>query len=317
MFLLVTVCNISWWMIALSTIVPAILGWYLAKLFGNDRNEELQKKIEQLQSELKKCYEKKQVVKTNLVAPKVKFSDAAISAKGEKSNKSSSSKLSGASSKQEPLKKAKPPQKMKKASNVGSITAKAMKYPKLNDNLEIIEGVGPKMREILESNGIKTWSQLATKSPKELRTVLDKYGDRYRIIDPKEWPGQAKLANSNEWSKLITQQESLGGKDGKKSNSKVSKFLVKYGYNKKYKQDDLKAIEGIGPKIAGLLQADGINTWNQLAQTNTDQLNAILEKAGKRYALASPKSWPSQAKLAAEGNFSGLQQLQAKLKGGK
>ena len=94
-------------------------------------------------------------------------------------------------------------------------------------------------------------------------------------------------------------------------------MLIKYGYTKKWKQDDLKAIEGIGPKIASLLNEAGINTWDQLANTKPEHIKAILAKAGKRYALATPHSWPSQAKLAAVGNFGGLEQLQAQLKGGK
>jgi len=172
------------------------------------------------------------------------------------------------------------------------------------------------MKEILYENGIQSWSALASKKPKEIKEILNKYGDRYRIIDPKSWPLQADLANQNLWAKLIATQESEGGRTGQKGSSKVSKLLIRYGYVKKWKQDDLKAIEGIGPKIASLLNQAGINTWHQLATTRTADIQSILDKAGKRYALATPDTWPAQAKLAASGNFGGLEQFQSKLKGG-
>jgi len=169
------------------------------------------------------------------------------------------------------------------------------------------------MSEILIENDIQTWSHLATTTPKALKAVLDKYGDRYRIIDPSNWPDQAGLAKANQWEKLIDIQKD----NSKNSVAKVSKMLIKFGYIKKFKQDDLKAIEGIGPKTAILLNAQGINTWNQLANTKLEVLQKILDEAGKRYKLVKPDSWSAQARLAADGNFSGLEHLQSKLKGGK
>ena len=49
------------------------------------------------------------------------------------------------------------------------------------------------------------------------------------------------------------------------TDSKLEKIMIKLGLIKKWKQDDLKAVEGIGPKIAGLLMDSGIKTWKQLA----------------------------------------------------
>jgi len=60
--------------------------------------------------------------------------------------------------------------------------------------------------------------------------------------------------------------------------------------------DNLKNIEGIGPKIAGLLNEAGITTFAQLSKTNIKDLKAILETAGPRYKMHDPKTWRIQAK---------------------
>jgi len=79
--------------------------------------------------------------------------------------------------------------------------------------------------------------------------------------------------------------------------------------------DDLEVIEGIGPKIAGVLLASGISTFAQLAAADTAHLTEILQAANLR--LASPESWPEQAELAAAGDWDGLKQLQDQLKAGR
>jgi NADH-quinone oxidoreductase subunit I len=82
--------------------------------------------------------------------------------------------------------------------------------------------------------------------------------------------------------------------------------------------DDLKRIEGIGPKIASVLQAAGIKTFAQLADTEADRIKQILEKSDPNLLnLADPTSWPKQARLAAAGKWDALERLQDRLKGGR
>ena len=81
--------------------------------------------------------------------------------------------------------------------------------------------------------------------------------------------------------------------------------------------DDLRKIEGIGPKISGLLHDAGILTFAQLAASEPEQIKQILTDAGPRYQLANPASWPEQAKLAADGDWDGLQELQDRLTAGR
>ena len=80
--------------------------------------------------------------------------------------------------------------------------------------------------------------------------------------------------------------------------------------------DDLKKIEGIGPKIAEIFAEAGINTFAKLAKASQKELKAILEGAGSRYASKNPGSWPKQAKMAAEGKWEELKKWQDETKGG-
>ena len=80
--------------------------------------------------------------------------------------------------------------------------------------------------------------------------------------------------------------------------------------------DDLRKIEGIGPKIAEIFNLAGISTFADLAGTSVKKLTEILTDAGSKYASKNPGTWPEQAKLAAEGNWDELKDLHEKLKGG-
>lgn len=80
--------------------------------------------------------------------------------------------------------------------------------------------------------------------------------------------------------------------------------------------DDLKIVEGIGPKIEGILHETGITTFAQLAAAPVSQLEQIVrEEAGIRVAF--PDTWPEQARLAAAGSWDALEKLQEELKGGR
>ena len=83
------------------------------------------------------------------------------------------------------------------------------------------------------------------------------------------------------------------------------------------KKDDLKKIEGIGPKIAQILQDKGIKTFEDLGKAKVTALRKYLAEAGPRYKMHQPGTWPKQAKLAAKGDWDKLSKLQDELKGGK
>lgn len=81
--------------------------------------------------------------------------------------------------------------------------------------------------------------------------------------------------------------------------------------------DDLKIVEGIGPKIEELLNKEGIITFAHLSEASYERLSDILRAAGSRFQMHDPGSWPRQAELAAEGKWEELRTWQDELKKGR
>ena len=86
---------------------------------------------------------------------------------------------------------------------------------------------------------------------------------------------------------------------------------------KRVVQDDLKIVEGIGPKIEELLNADGISTWQQLGESSVERIQDILSRAGERFVMHNPTTWPRQGQLAHEAKWDELRAWQDQLDGGK
>ena len=80
--------------------------------------------------------------------------------------------------------------------------------------------------------------------------------------------------------------------------------------------DDLKRIEGIGPKLSSVLLEASVTTFAALAAKSPDELQGILDTAGVA-RISDPATWPEQAALAAEGKHDELAALQDALKGGR
>ena len=67
------------------------------------------------------------------------------------------------------------------------------------DDLTKIEGIGPKIAQVLADAGITTFAALASTPAGSLRETLNAAGSRYRITDPTTWPEQAGYAARGEW----------------------------------------------------------------------------------------------------------------------
>lgn len=76
-------------------------------------------------------------------------------------------------------------------------------------DIEIVEGIGPKIAELLRARGFGSFGALAQASPGTLREILDDNGPAYRIADPSTWPEQARLAADGRWDELRSLQDSL------------------------------------------------------------------------------------------------------------
>jgi predicted flap endonuclease-1-like 5' DNA nuclease len=88
-------------------------------------------------------------------------------------------------------------------------------------------------------------------------------------------------------------------------------------FGKTIKENDLKLVEGIGPKIEGLFHGVGVKTWESLAECSVDKCQEVLNTGGKRYRIHDPASWPMQAKMAHEGLWQQLFDWQEKHRAGK
>lgn len=82
------------------------------------------------------------------------------------------------------------------------------------DDLSIIEGIGPKIANILFDNGVFTFRQLATTPVYKIREMLDEAGSHFSMHDPSTWVEQALLAAEERWDELDALKDRLiGGRE--------------------------------------------------------------------------------------------------------
>ena len=316
-------CHWFWLWTLLPFLLGGLLGWLLSR-GGNDCSEieadrdrwhkqatkwetdyqslkyqleESQKAEADLRAALQRCEADKQVLKASAAAGGAAAAGAAI-VSGDNSDG----------------------QRLGIVSDGGAATGSVYDGMFNRDNFQIIEGIGPKVNEVLINAGYRSWDDLAAADTADLRRHLDAAGSRFSLNDPTSWPHQAKLAAAGDWDELIRYQKFTdAGRETTgdfETDSKFEKMAAKKLGFSSANPNDLKVVEGIGPKIEKLLKDAGINTWQELSQTSTDRIQEVLTAAGSRYALANPRTWAQQASLAAQGRWAELQTLQNDLRGG-
>jgi len=80
------------------------------------------------------------------------------------------------------------------------------------DNLEIIEGIGPKIAKVLVDGGISTFALLASAKADDVTAMLKASGGRFSLANPASWAEQAALLRDGkmaEFKKLT--DEFVGG----------------------------------------------------------------------------------------------------------
>ena len=95
-----------------------------------------------------------------------------------------------------------------------------------------------------------------------------------------------------------------------------AKKTAKVRGTKRDGSDDLELIEGVGPKIAGLLVDAGINTFDALSKASVESVQAVLDAGGSKFNMAKPETWAEQAALAAKGDWAAFDKLTEELVGG-
>ena len=79
------------------------------------------------------------------------------------------------------------------------------------DDLELVEGIGPKIAEQFRKNGLKTWADVAAAKPEQLKEVLARAGERFQMHDPTSWPEQCRMMTEHRWEELRKYQRKLSG----------------------------------------------------------------------------------------------------------
>jgi large subunit ribosomal protein L21 len=141
-------------------------------------------------------------------------------------------------------------------------------------------------------------------------------GDKVLVFKKKRRKGYKKKNGHRQFlSEIMIESISVSGSPKKaavaeeKPVEKAVKKVVK-------KADDLKKVEGIGPKIEALFIEAGIDSFKKLAKSDPAKLKAILEAAGPDFTSKVPDSWPLQAQMAADGKWDELAKWQEDIKGG-
>lgn len=85
------------------------------------------------------------------------------------------------------------------------------------DDLTVIEGIGPKIQELLFQYGIRSYRQLAATDVTRIKEILRSAGPQLAMHDPGTWTAQALLAANDQWENLKAYQDYLSaGKSPKK-----------------------------------------------------------------------------------------------------
>ncbi len=164
------------------------------------------------------------------------------------------------------------------------------------DDLTLIKGVGTFIETKLNALGIYTYEQISQFDEaliEKLTVAIEFFPGR---IQRDDWVGQA--------ARLM---------EIKKENPEALDPKAVFPQN----SEDLKVIEGIGPKIEQLLKKANIPNWQVLADTPVEKLQSILQEAGDRFRIHDPSTWPMQAQMAADGAWDKLKDYQDFLDGGR
>ncbi|MEL6358186.1 MAG: helix-hairpin-helix domain-containing protein, partial [Bacteroidota bacterium] len=170
-----------------------------------------------------------------------------------------------------------------------------------HDDLQMIKNIGPFLEKKLNENGIYSYQQMAAWTAADIEYYTQAIGYLPGRIQLDNWVGQA-----TELLAVVAKESAEpllpeAGADGEVS-------IV---------EDDLKIVEGIGPKIEALLKEAGITSLTLLADAKVEDLRNILAAAGSRYRVHNPESWPAQALLASQGKLAELKTMQSELNRGK
>jgi predicted flap endonuclease-1-like 5' DNA nuclease len=168
----------AWWQHLLMLAVAAILGYIIGYRSSQSEIEALEAEFNGIDSDLDDCLKSKKNLSADVsahVSAMNSFVNPAIAA---------------------PIVAAAP-------------VMAAFAAPTKTDDLKVVEGIGPKIEQLLHEAGILSFAQLADTDPDHIKTILDAAGPRFQMHVPTTWPGQSALARDGKWDELKTLQDEL------------------------------------------------------------------------------------------------------------
>jgi len=135
------------------------------------------------------------------------YPNRSVKSKGTSSSNKSNDTENAPSMKKNPAKKAPPKLDIEAAKAAGF----KVKQNNEHDDFTLIEGIGPKINELIHNDGIHTFAELANTHVDAIQKILDDAGPRYKLAKPGTWPAQSDMAASNKWDALKAWQDELDG----------------------------------------------------------------------------------------------------------
>ncbi|NRB63389.1 MAG: hypothetical protein HRU40_10260 [Saprospiraceae bacterium] len=167
--------------------------------------------------------------------------------------------------------------------------------PHAKDDLNLIDGIGPFLEKKLNNAGIFTFEQISQWTADDIHKITQAIQFFEGRIEKDNWIGQA--------------QELYRRKAGASQPEALSQ--------PEKAADNLQLIEGINPEIEAILHAAGVHSFDQLAQTAPQKIVDLVEKADPKLMIYEHRSWPAQARLAANAEWEVLKDYQEQLRQGK
>ena len=199
----------------------------------------------------------------------------------------------------------------------------------LRDDLTAIKQIGPFLQDQLNQVDVYRYEQIASWGEANVTSYTELIGYLPGMIERDDWVGQARR---------LTQAATTGETEADHPAPTAPSIPAEAGGavirpsklnplppdpapaaappDPAAADNNLRVVEGIGPRISTLLRENGIDTLSKLAATSTEDLRYMLDTAGGSFRQHNPDTWIAQAEMASQGKLEALRDWQNELKGG-
>jgi predicted flap endonuclease-1-like 5' DNA nuclease len=168
-----------------------------------------------------------------------------------------------------------------------------------NKDLDVLPGVGPSVKTAMNEKGISTFSQLARAKDDILTAIKENAGRRFARFDINFWKQSAAHAHAGDFDKIPVKPPTAP-KPKKVKGAKRAKRTSRPAPAPK-NNNDLISLPSVGAKVVEAMNANGIKTFNQLANASLEKLVVVSEASGPKYKGFAVDYWKTVAALAKDG----------------